>query len=950
MPSRTQELWIFDKVTLEKQVFGEFENDFSTCLTLDQARDSTKVIVRNFNSKVIEPNTICYMPTLDLWWIVGKEQNTKYGGNYWEHEIQLLGAIEIFAHRDMVNCGFNKDRYTLGTFLTRLASFIDFELPISFDYTYYNQNKKIEYIKTFENFTPLSAIKEMLNGINAIPKMSFTITSNALTGAIISIIPKTGINNEPIDIDNFDEEKEVKTIDRNSYGATVISNAKNCVCSGIVKYPSVGGVIPTQNGGKVEYDSSFIQLPTNVDYVEKITLSFFEFKHFFSFVTDTGQLVNLLETDIAQVEDTMSRRNSLIVFDSIYNYILNYQELHHDRPCTNIINELDKNKEKIISTLMEIGSGITLRNGETFVVKNFYHQLDTDDITVGFGDEMFYKTYSNTKYCMYWKQGDSRIMNMSWFGDAISNISKTIFKVVPYEQDIYKVSGLVNFYRRLPDVGTGFAKNPMKFAVYYQPQVNVKVKVDNDNVGKDTNILNQNGKLVDIKALSKLLLSHSNEIKSEEITRYKVYKSFASVPKIGSVVNNNGTNYIINNLSLEFSELEDNYYIQATITMTREVACKSTMISGNKNIRDYDCPQNYNIEREQMYRDYFEFSYRNDTDNVDTYSVILDNVMTFGNKAYMNYANIVSFLKVKNSLYPLGLYFKKENTTVSLGKSIYSILDFGDNNIIGYNALNSSSPTLNVLDLFTVVELYGIPISYTDSLGETTSITIKLIKEEDYFTCVKNYYDSIGEDENVNYFNLTPIIPYEMYNNVLNIGIIDEQEYNKDGLEKPKFEFTVELNNANGIIVSNNIFDEITCEDDEMIVYYYVETQHIINEDNTSPEIEQYIDIDTLRKEVLVDKACVLTFGLDEQQLPSKVYQLNINFKNRLYYHIPSAELIDDRGDNTTNLKGKNIAIFCAKVNVSGNVLEQKMIIGINNVKNNTTSHLNLYLNNYKLK
>lgn len=950
MPSRTQELWIFDKVTLEKQVFGEFENDFSACLTLDQARDSTKVIVRNFNSKVIEPNTICYMPTLDLWWIVGKEQNTKYGGNYWEHEIQLLGAIEIFAHRDMVNCGFNKDRYTLGTFLTRLASFIDFELPISFDYTYYNQNKKIEYIKTFENFTPLSAIKEMLNGINAIPKMSFTITSNVLTGAIISIIPKTGINNEPIDIDNFDEEKEVKTIDRNSYGATVISNAKNCVCSGIVKYPSAGGVIPTQNGGKVEYDSSFIQLPTNVDYVEKITLSFFEFKHFFSFVTDTGQLVNLLETDIAQVEDTMSRRNSLIVFDSIYNYILNYQELHHDRPCTNIINELDKNKEKIISTLMEIGSGITLRNGETFVVKNFYHQLDTDDITVGFGDEMFYKTYSNTKYCMYWKQGDSRIMNMSWFGDAISNISKTIFKVVPYEQDIYKVSGLVNFYRRLPDEGTGFAKKPMKFAVYYQPQVNVKVKVDNDNVGKDTNILNQNGKLVDIKALSKLLLSHSNEIKSEEITRYKVYKSFASVPKIGSVVNNNGTNYIINNLSLEFSELEDNYYIQATITMTREVACKSTMISGNKNIRDYDCPQNYNIEREQMYRDYFEFSYRNDTDNVDTYSVILDNVMTFGNKAYMNYANIVSFLKVKNSLYPLGLYFKKENTTVSLGKSIYSILDFGDNNIIGYNALNSSSPTLNVLDLFTVVELYGIPISYTDSLGETTSITIKLIKEEDYFTCVKNYYDSIGEDENVNYFNLTPIIPYEMYNNVLNIGIIDEQEYNKDGLEKPKFEFTVELNNANGIIVSNNIFDEITCEDDEMIVYYYVETQHIINEDNTSPEIEQYIDIDTLRKEVLVDKACVLTFGLDEQQLPSKVYQLNINFKNRLYYHIPSAELIDDRGDNTTNLKGKNIAIFCAKVNVSGNVLEQKMIISINNVKNNTTSHLNLYLNNYKLK
>ena len=72
----------------------------------------------------------------------------------------------------------------------------------------------------------------------------------------------------------------------------------------------------------------------------------------------------------------------------------------------------------------------------------------------------------------------------------------------------------------------------------------IKIKVDNQTDKKDIQLYNQNGKLTDSDALSKLINSYATEISSDNITVYKTYYSFSDVPNIGRVVLNNGARYV----------------------------------------------------------------------------------------------------------------------------------------------------------------------------------------------------------------------------------------------------------------------------------------------------------------------------------------------------------------------------------------------------------------------
>ena len=132
-------------------------------------------------------------------------------------------------------------------------------------------------------------------------------------------------------------------------------------------------------------------------------------------------------------------------------------------------------------------------------------------------------------------------------------------------------------------------------------------------------LYNQNGKLTDSVALSKLMLSYAKEIQSDSITKYGSYYSFDSVPKVGQVVGIDNIPYVINNVSLDMLPNESGYFIMGEFTLSKQIALKSTMVNPNTNIRDYGIPQNYNVKRKQLYRDFYELNLFNDSSNDTPY-------------------------------------------------------------------------------------------------------------------------------------------------------------------------------------------------------------------------------------------------------------------------------------------------------------------------------------------
>jgi hypothetical protein len=186
----------------------------------------------------------------------------------------LLGAIELLNARDLTDCGFNQGRYTNAQFIMRLFKLSNFEFNVVFA----NQNdlfnqQIVNYVKTFENYTLLSALREFLDGYNMCAKLSFQTSyisgKTYLSYARLLLVNKTGDYTLPThNISEFDDVRETKTIDRNSFGTIVVSNAEN-VISGVAKtYPSVGGVSLSSTEYTVvsnrTLNSPVIRLPSNV--------------------------------------------------------------------------------------------------------------------------------------------------------------------------------------------------------------------------------------------------------------------------------------------------------------------------------------------------------------------------------------------------------------------------------------------------------------------------------------------------------------------------------------------------------------------------------------------------------------------------------------------------------------------------------------------------------------
>ena len=240
-------VYYYDKDTFTKHQLGEIQKEFNISFVLDGTKDSAKINILNFSSIEIEPNTIVRHEATNTWWVVKHDKVTRYmneQGYYYTHELELNGSIELLNARDLTDSGFNQNKYNVESFISRLISHTNFEFKKRYDLSTPNErgykltsvsgaisfSKKVDYVKTFENYTPLSALREFLDGYNCNIKLTFEERNNKLTIANFDIVSKTGkVNSDILDESVFREAEETKTIDKDSFGTTVISNAENVI-------------------------------------------------------------------------------------------------------------------------------------------------------------------------------------------------------------------------------------------------------------------------------------------------------------------------------------------------------------------------------------------------------------------------------------------------------------------------------------------------------------------------------------------------------------------------------------------------------------------------------------------------------------------------------------------------------------------------------------------------
>ena len=218
--------YVFDKLTKKRTLLGEIQSDFNMALTIDGTKDSCSIIVWSYIDYEIEPYTICWHEKTNTWWVVSHDKIERYQnekGFLYIHEIELLGAIELLNARDLTDCGFNDKTYTISQFTFRLIHLSNFEFQnAGIAFGELNGDLLVDFIKTFENYTLLSALREFYDAYNCAIKMYFSTdvenSETYLINAVLQIVSKTGSNMlTSHNIDYFNDVRETKTMDKNSF-------------------------------------------------------------------------------------------------------------------------------------------------------------------------------------------------------------------------------------------------------------------------------------------------------------------------------------------------------------------------------------------------------------------------------------------------------------------------------------------------------------------------------------------------------------------------------------------------------------------------------------------------------------------------------------------------------------------------------------------------------------
>lgn len=947
-------IYTFDKTSFLRSAFGEIQNDFNMSFTIDGTKDSAKVRVLSFNENEILPYTIVYHRNTQSWWVATHDKVERYvneNGFIYVHNLQLEGAIELLNARDLTDCGFNSNTYTIQDFLIRLFKLSNFEFKeqITLDLDENILNKKVEYVKTFENYTLLSAIREFLDGYNLCAKLSFNVTTIGIEnpryfiiGATIRILQRTGdFNLATHDIDTFDDVRESKVINKDNYGTCVVSNAENVVSSVSKTYPSLGTIRPSGTEYRILAQNGIIRLPSNVFKANwlKLCLSIPNLEVNIKIGNYEGVIYNgevigqfrlnpyNMQTFTSSFEYMERIVSSVATQQGMPSFYTNYinARIHKESEIIDFCKKAatmtlyDGNQLNPVNGAIVKGENVPYIPNVTYNAKWLGTPPEHPTLPLIFCDKETHDMLERPWQAIYWERGKNEIKGFNGFETETGGIGE-ITGFDPNNCDLQGQTTYViyddgngNYVSIGHSGGSTIHFRDTQWIVNYIPMSDIKLKVDNDRESNDIQLYNQNGKLTDSVALSKVLNSYSKEISSDTITRYKTYYDFSDIPQVGSVVTKGNQNYVINNISYDFFHNEnDGYYIECEFTLSKYISLKSMMVNPNTNIRDYGIPQNYNVKRKQLYRDYYELDF---TPNGDiNYYLNPSNIFRFYSNDPEEYTAVMRLHYVRpinNSYY---YYYQLDTVNYYMDKLLIIVCDFNDNNIIGYTNQNVWSG-FDITRIFQhQIDSLNTPISYTDSKGEVEDFDICFETNEQLTEIYYNYQLSQtgGDTYTGTLYNYSPFIPKEIYDGAYenhSIRIL-ENGYDKDALEVPVFEYCCQIGDNDQVLIGDNILMK---HQNTIIMYSFYTDNDLTQYNATTPRrIVRNGDILTLTNSAnIIFQSALPSPSLDYNNLSISLFdqeQYNIeentyNYGTRL--NIPSY--------------GVDIAIFKHSYNIETN-------------------------------
>lgn len=895
-----------DRVLLGEVQCGK--NGYNISFSIDGSKDTAKFEVQSLSLDApLKPYTIVWHEATNTYWIVGKdkvERHLNEVGFVYVHNIQLEGAIELFNARDLTDCGFYQNTYTIDEFVHRLLELSTFELPRDDISINYNDNldrdKVIDYVKSFQNYTLLSAIREFFDGYNCAVKLSFNQSNSyKLVSCDLNIIPKTGdINFTPLDMDAYmTDTRGVSSMSKGSYGNCVISNADNVISTKSKVYPTIGyaRVGATDFYLDAEKDNIVFRLPSKVNSVEWVeAMNRGTTKIAVGYEMSGSPTHDYFEmefdpSDNVSYENAVYWAKSILLNDispEVANYVnANYPSSFWDNLFSDDYREEVENS--VAFRFFDTTEYDPIKN--KFINSKGINEFISARTNLGhdnikpyvLANKQLHDSCQEPPSVMYWERGSNEIKGFNFFSwhDYLSNskqilsttrVGKTILSFTmpsgSYQGMTIKVA-VGNIEENHLQEGSMEIKNilldirTLSLRCKYIPMYDIKIKYDNSAMGNDSKLYNQNGKYTDGVALSKLLLSYKDEVESDTITRYAEEYSISDMPKVGEVYTKDGVDYVVGNASYDFYQNEEMdgeaHKIYAEYTLSKKIATKTALTSPNTNIRDYGIPQQFNVPRKQVYRDFYELSYTIDSNADTSYYLTLDKVLnfTFSIKEYSGHTALVK-IEYEN---PCGgggddydgnivqpsdeWYFQVDSTYDVLKKQLIEVFNFQDNNIIGYDNQNivCGWDIRRVFEQIVVgsarIDAVNTPISYVDEKGRFESVYLSVCNA-DNLKKVWDIYISGMEEQYTNqvdssFYNRCVFIPKEVYDEslVYNDYLIQDIGYNKDAIEVPVFEYCCQVDDSDNVVVGDDIFD--SNDDDLMYLYEAIIVPHgSINENN----------------------------------------------------------------------------------------------------------------------
>lgn len=982
-------IYAFDKITFQSSVLGEIQSGFNMSFVIDGTKDSAKIIVWSWSSVEIEPYTILWHKNTDSWWIVSSDKVERYQseeGMLYIHSLDLVGAIELLNARDLTDCGFNDNTYNVFQFISRLFALSNFEYTVDYSNIDSNfKNKKVDFIKTFENYTLLSALREFLDAYNMCPKLSFGYTEYQgyrIIDAILKITPKTGDYSLTSHINSdFYDVKQIKTMNKESFGTCVISNAENVISNKPKTYPSTGSVRLSGTQDNITASNAVIRLPSKVfkgnwikiiyPYYIGVSLSFGDtliqsednaIPYYPNSVNSSDKIITLLRNVINGANATQEFKNAAL---ASVNNNLDYIKDRLKKAGTitlyegnKLVPDFGQNNDQIGKIKIEKGTNVPYL---ATITENDSGLLNVDRAMI-FCDKDTRKTLPLEYQGIAWERGSNLISGFDFLSHK--NKSKILYTDLQENTSIifeYKENN--SAYVRLefpftPIISQSSSDlsnlSTISFIVDYIPMNDIKIKVDNQRDKKDIKLYNQNGRLTDNVALSKLINSYSKEISSDTITLYRQDYLYSNCPKVGSIVYIGNDPYVVNNVSLDFSLNEElgemGYFVNGEYTMCKYISTKSLMVNPNTNIRDYGIPQNYNVKRKQLYRDYYEFTYQAyDDANVDTPYWQFANAFDFTNKT-QEISNFIAIMKIEydNEIgdpSSSNWYYQLETTNYYLDKMLYVVLDFNDNNIIGYSSQNVFSGFIISRIFDGLTDTLNTPISYVDNDGKLKGLDI-LLSTNNQVTNIYNEYQNNngGSNWKGSLYNYSVFIPHEIYDAaVQSLGHdirITEEYYMKDALEVPVFEYVLQIGDSEQVLIGDNIL----CQYSNCLYFY----SYVLGNEG-----QMFNQNNVLNTNELQDVTSPIGWRIFNGCTIGTVSggKLRITLKNYARYDVETG--LWSYGGNVNATPNRDIAIFRTSLDLTtGQVVADDLILIARNVPSSAIdgAKIDLIGNYYKLK